>query len=101
MKMPVCLWERMDSVTYLVGVFLVDLEDLPERFLKWDTEYYLNEFDSYFHYPLPKKGTFMVLVLFTSDGSNEDVWTTIRKWTPQKERYYAGMVGSRVEIEVK
>ena len=104
-KMPNLLnsdgWEN-----YLVGVSVVNLEDLPERFIAYDTEifeYYPKKTPPSSFYPLPNKGKFMILTLFCKGGNNEKgrkVWTTIRRWTPRKEQYYRGLIGQEVEIKI-
>ncbi len=77
--------------TYLIGMSICDIEKLPKDFLEYDTEYAEG------YYPLPKKGKYMVLTLFT----NGILWTTIRRWTPQKESYYRGFIGHDVDIVIK
>ena len=90
-KMP----ESFDN-TYLGDLELVNLEDLNPEFIKGDTAivgggYYL----------LPKKGKYMILWLFTTDGLAAHRWQTIRRWTPQKEGFYRSHLGERVNIEIK
>ena len=29
------------------------------------------------------------------------IWTTIRRWTPEKEDYYRSHIGEEVKIEIK
>jgi hypothetical protein len=38
-----------------------------------------------------------VLFLIADDGRT---WTTIRRWTPQKEKYYRSIIGEEVKIEI-
>ena len=81
--------------THLTDVELVNLEDLDPAFLEADTAIRGGG-----HYPLPKKGKFMILWLFTTDGIAAHRWQTIRRWTPEKEAYYRKHVGEAVRIGV-
>ena len=93
--------------TYLIGVSKVKLEDLPKKFIKYDTHYYDGVSEIGF-YPLPNKGDYLLLTLYTyvewwQHGwlSAEQVWTTLRKWTPEKEKKYKALVGQEVEIVIE
>jgi hypothetical protein len=48
------------------------------------------------NYPLPS-GKVLVLLLQAESG---EVWTTIRRWTPDKEQYYRGLRGMRLAVVV-
>ncbi len=85
----------LSMYTHLTDVELVNLEDLDPAFLEADTAIRGGG-----HYPLPKKGKFMILWLFTTDGIAAHRWQTIRRWTPEKEAYYRKHVGEAVRIEV-
>ncbi len=82
------------SKTFLIEVLNVNLEDLSVPFIAYDTSYW-NPIEG--RYKLPKKGKYMVLMLRT----NGELWTTIRRWTPQKEKYYKSLIGQEVKIEIK
>ena len=90
-----------DKKTYLIGVSKVHIERLPQDFIRYDTAYRGQKVESggfYTElYPLPEKGTYLLLVLFTYDN----VWTTLRKWTPEKEKKYKALVGQEVEIVIE
>lgn len=73
----------------LLQVLMVDLADLSAEFLDFDT--------FYGKYPLPKQGKYMLLI-FLKPG-NCDVFTTLRRWTPEKERYYTAQVGEVFHIQ--
>ena len=77
--------------TYLIGVSRIAIEKLPKSFIKYDTAY-----DPTANYPLPEKGEYMVLTLWTADQG--ELWTTIRRWTPEKEKYYQEHLGEKVGI---
>lgn len=73
----------------LLEVLPVKLENLSSMFLEYDTAYF-DENCREANYPLPKKGDYLLLIL-CADGV--DLWTTIRRATPEKERYYKSMIG--------
>lgn len=84
--------------TWLIGVCTVLLEEMPRNFLNYDTAIVgTNE-----HYPLPKKGKFLMLVLFSvEDGETiGQTWQTLRSWSPDKEMFYQNEVGKEVEIVI-
>jgi hypothetical protein len=76
----------------LLQVFKTHYKDLSNVFVAYDTEI-LNSHD---YYPLPKTDL-IVLLLIADDGRT---WTTIRRWTPQKEKYYRSITGQEVKIEI-
>lgn len=84
----------------LLDVLPVKLEDLSIRFLEYDTVY-IDENGNHEHYPLPTKGDYMILVLqnHTIDY-NGVMWTTIRRRTPEKEKYYRNLIGSVLECKI-
>ena len=79
------------SPSTLLEVFVVD-DDLHPVFVDYDTQIVDGG-----KYTLPR-GKKLVLLLQTQDG---DVWTTIRRHTPQKERHYRGIRGKFVDIVVE
>jgi len=89
-KMPVCV-----KNTYLLEVLTADRKDLILGFIIYDTEYPKG------HYELPK-GKLLVLLLLTpiKAGKENYLWTTIRRWTPEKEKYYKSLRGSQVEVVI-
>ena len=85
--------------TRLLEVLKTTYIELSPQFRVYDTEY------EYGYYELPKTDL-LVLILISyepniSGGSNEHLWTTIRRWTPEKETYYRSMRGKQVEIVVE
>ena len=81
------------SVSRLLEVFVVDRDDLHEGFVDYDVSHGINGEK----YPLPK-GKLIVLLLQTMD--DKLLWTTIRRCTPSKLKYYSGIRGSFVKCEV-
>lgn len=77
----------IDEAT-LLQVLPVNLEDLTSSFLSYDTDNGV--------YSLPKKGKYLMLI-FLKD--NHELFTTLRRSTPQKENYYKGLTGKLFTIE--
>lgn len=75
-----------DDPSVLLEVFTVDVKDLSSMFLEYDTKIVGGG-----RYPLPKRGAFLVLLLY--QASNKHLWTTIRRQTPEKEAYYRSLIG--------
>jgi len=94
-KMPVSY-----NPAFLMEVLSTTTEDLSKEFVSYDTTYM--DFDGLIpeikNYPLPK-GKILVLLLL-SDATKR-LWTTIRRWTPEKEAYYRRMRGEQVEIVIE
>lgn len=82
-------------ITTLEDVELVNLEDLDPAFLEADTAFVGGG-----HYPLPKKGKYMILWLKSDAGIFTHPWQTIRRWTPEKEAYYRHHIKEQVKIDV-
>jgi hypothetical protein len=75
----------MDAV--LLQVLIADKRELSEDFIRYDTEYVDERGRSY--YPLPD-GKLLVLLLIDGAGF---MFTTLRRWTKEKETYYRRMQG--------
>lgn len=99
-------YDKMPAGWYLsklLDVLPVKLEDLSQEFLKYDTWI---EGDEY--YKLPTKGDYMILLLRSTaikdDTGNitesSQLWTTIRRRTPEKEKYYRGLIGQVVKCQI-
>lgn len=96
-KMPECCKLRLNPKAKLIQLFTTDSDNLSKSFIYYDTEKTRGE-----NYLLPK-GKLIVLLLLTYDKTIEDfvLWTTIRRWTPKKEKYYRSKIGEEFEIEIK
>lgn len=96
-KMP----DDLSDPTMLLAVFSADTKEFGELFIKHDTLYWNNgkrdPKAGIGFYELPK-GKVLVLLLIT--GHKGHLWTTVRRWTPEKERYYRGIIGQGVQIEI-
>lgn len=87
--------------TYLIEVLRATRETLHGSFINYDTEHDKG------WYQLPG-GELIVLLLLSyvpkNDGSShyyERLWTTIRRWTDAKEKYYRALRGQQVRVVVK
>lgn len=102
---------RMDKVI-LLEVLKSRTEELSEAFVKYDTEIEnpRNTTSDYItplkYYELPR-GDILILILQATreiwDGERliyqiSGLFTTIRRWTPEKEKYYKSLRGQQVEI---
>jgi len=79
------------SPSRLLEVFIVERSDLHRCFVDYDT-HILNGGN----YPLPK-GKLLVLLLLAESGQ---LWTTIRRFTSEKCKYYRGMRCKSFKIDV-
>lgn len=85
-KMPVIL-----EPTFLKSVRVKHYNELTEEFILKDTETVDGQF-----YQLPKT-QLLILDLWTEG----EYWHTVRRWTPEKEKYYRSLVGQEVKIVVE
>ncbi|MBU0958565.1 MAG: hypothetical protein KKB31_01340 [Nanoarchaeota archaeon] len=74
----------------LLGVSCVDLENLEQPFLDYDTDKG--------KYKLPKKGVYLLLLFSKTD---RDLFTTLRRYTLKKFIYYHSRIGETFSVEVK
>ena len=79
------------STAQLLSVCPVQLETLSDPFLAYDTD------DGRFQ--LPKQGAFLML-MFLKPG-DRDLFTTLRRSTPNKEAYYRSMIGCFFEVKIE
>ena len=101
----------MDRVV-LLEVLIADTKDLHESFIKYDTEIQIHQDPAsdnivpMKYYKLPS-GKVIILILKVTHliwdilKESNAIFTTIRRWTPEKERYYKSIRGQEVKIEVK
>ena len=76
----------------LLEVFVITKKELSPEFVTYDTSIK----DSQDYYSLPN-GKLLILLLM----SNNQLWTTIRSYNPQKHEYYKNLRGQDVEIIVE
>jgi hypothetical protein len=85
------------SIVRLIEVLNSRFEDLHPAFINYDTTTVEGE-----TYPLPKKGNCLVL-LFIGDGvtwDSAELFTTVRRSTLGKERYYKGLRGEQMIMNI-
>ena len=80
----------------LVQVRIIQAESLSESLIKYDTVFWENGKEQF--YPLPKKGEVIQLLFFGNEGIP---FCTIRRHTPEKERYYTGSIGYEFQIVIE
>lgn len=84
-KMPAGVTTFCES--FVCGVEVKHYNNLTPDFIKQDTEY-----EGGF-YQLPK-ANLLIITIFTEGVK----WTTVRRWTEEKEKYYRGILGKEVKI---
>ena len=84
----------------LIQVLKVHYDDLSEEFKKYDT-YYLDEDDTEGYYKLPKTNLLILFLVPHALIPPARLFTTIRRWTPKKEKFYRSKIGEEFRIEVK
>lgn len=93
-------------VAVLLQVFLTYKDDLSKSFIDYDTLYYSKRKKNHNirnYYRLPE-GKLIVLLLLAKSIQNKKgpyVFTTVRRWTTQKELYYKNHLGKVFGIEVQ
>jgi len=86
--------------TKLLEVLKVDnLDRLHPEFIIYDT----STENKGERYQLPRGVPLLVLLLHSlqEDSMCWQLWTTIRRWTPEKEAYYRHMRGEQVDIVIE
>jgi hypothetical protein len=90
-KLPVII-----KPAVLLAVHRVKLEKLPKDFIDYDTAYSLGKGAETGYYPLPEKGDYILLLLWGQRG----LFTTLRRWTPDKQAYYEKLEGETIEVVI-
>jgi len=74
---------------------------LPEEFLNYDTAYNDGE-NKGGHYKLDfKEGLVITIFCASFPGEPEEaetLFTTVRRWTPEKEAYYKPLIGKEIRL---
>lgn len=78
----------------LLQILKVNYKDLTREFIDYDT--FWCEGTEYGFYELPKTD---LLILFFKEPLTYRLFTTIRRWTPEKEKYYKSKIGKSFKIE--
>ena len=97
-----------DNKTKLVQMFIEHSDNFSKEFIEYDTKIRPEGY-----YKLPKNKYIVLLFLneITALPSGKpyskdiefvgyNLWTTIRRWTPQKEKYYRERIGQEFEVIV-
>ena len=79
-----------DEVT-LLEVLNSRFQDLHTVFIRYDATTDKGDL-----YPLPKTGGCLVLIF----QFNNDIFTTVRRETPEKEKYYKDLRGEVLRLEI-
>ena len=79
-----------DEVT-LLEVLNSRFQDLHGAFIRYDATTDKGDL-----YPLPKTGSCLVLIFIF----NDEIFTTVRRQTPEKEKYYKGLRGEVLRLEI-
>ncbi len=74
----------------LIQVIEVDLVDITAEMRDYDTDHG--------KYPLPAKGAYLMLLFLKPHGAG--IFTTLRRSTPEKKRYYTEAVGQMFRLDV-
>lgn len=88
-KMPEPIQSGLCNTAQLLAVLNTTKDQLKGEFINYDTLAVTGD-----KYELPE-GRLMVLLLLSSE-----LWTTVRRWTPEKEKYYRSNIGNLFEIEI-
>lgn len=83
------LWGQYSA--RLLEVNDTEYKNLHPDLIEYDTKYNGG------YYPLPKVRLIQLIFL----GDKGIPFCTIRRWTPQKHRYYESAIGKIFEIEIK
>jgi hypothetical protein len=86
----------VDGEAMLLEVLEVNIEDLSPALKYYDTTYCENNEVKQYHFP--KKGKYLLLIFQSMTDAN--IFTTIRRSTPQKLAYYKENVGRRFDVEI-
>lgn len=78
--------------TRLIQVLKTNKSELSPEFIEYDARHQNGL------YPIPD-GDLLVLFLLSDTPETRQLWTTVRSWTPDKERYYRGLTGQYLRIE--
>lgn len=77
--------------TNLLQVLTAFKSDLSRDFIDYDTAYQGKDDVEYYELP---EGKLIILVFQTATK----VWTTMRRWTPQKMNQYCSLMGKQFEV---
>ncbi|MEN6490326.1 MAG: hypothetical protein ABFD66_15845 [Smithella sp.] len=79
----------------LLQVSIINLEDLSKEFLNYDTDNGV--------YELPKRGKYLMLIFLKEHEdytTDLNLFTTLRRHTPEKHKFYMGQIGKVFKVMV-
>lgn len=86
------------SKTCLLEVIQTHTDNLSNVFKVYNTEYDVG------YYVLPDDDLLLLILISyeenISGGFNESVWTTLRRYTPEKEKMYKSNIGNEIGINI-
>lgn len=80
--------KKLPFIATLIQCFKIHYNDLSRCFIAYDTTYDEGE------YPLPKTDLIVLLLMF----DDKKLFTTVRRFTLQKWKYYKSLEGKEVEL---
>lgn len=101
-KIPREAYVNPIGATKLFAVIPFDDECISQQFRDYDTLYggYEPDHMEGKYYPLPKGKKILLLLSSFTTHNPCLLWTTLRRWTPEKEKYYLSHLGELVGIEI-
>lgn len=85
-----------DKFTVLEVLVIDNIMSFHGSFLRYDTQYIKEDGNIGFYGDLPSG---KVLLIFLHN-SYSGLFTTIRRWTQDKENYYKDLIGQEIEIQI-
>ena len=80
----------------LMEVFRINSKDLHKRFIEYDTSYYDKKNNECGYYKLPNE--YVLVLLFRTHF--DELFTTIRRSTPEKDKYYMNARGEEFKVVI-
>ena len=93
-KMPVV----EGRTTFLIGITKLHYKEIPKSFIFFDT-LFCDNLGKLHNYLLPKTDL-IILTLFTESEQSPKVWTTIRRYTIEKYKYYSELIGQEIKVVI-
>jgi hypothetical protein len=83
-----------------------DLKCLSADFLNYDTKYWNKTKKTSEFYPLEYSKPHLILFFYAENKSDRSefighIFTTIRRWRPDKETYYNSLIGEEFDVIIK
>jgi len=87
---------EITDVALLLQCFYISRKDVSKAFEEYDTKYFDEDLYRDAYYKLPDGMVIVLLFL----GRDDTVFTTIRRYTPSKFKYYRDSQGEDFKIEI-